>query len=113
MDFSPTASFALLKKAHDVALASGINARVGSVLSTDTFYHDDPHDWKQWADFGVLAVEMETSALYTLAAKFGVDALSILTVSDSLVTKDKATSEERQTSFSEMVEIALDVAAEL
>ena len=110
MDFSPTASFPLLKKAYDVAVEMGINVKVGNVLTSDTFYQDDPDYWKFWANYGVLAVEMETAALYTLAAKFHVNALSILTVSDDLMTNQKATSEERQKTFTHMVEIALEVA---
>lgn len=110
MDFSPTASFELLKKAYDIAASKDIHPKVGNILTSDTFYHDDPDTWKKWAKFGVLAVEMETSALYTLAAKFNVNALTILTVSDSLVTGDITTSEERQKTFTEMMEIALELA---
>lgn len=65
---------------------------------------------KKLADYGVLAVEMETTALYTLAAKYGVNALSVLTVSDHIFTGEETTSEERQTTFNEMIEIALDAA---
>ncbi|MDX1522549.1 MAG: purine-nucleoside phosphorylase, partial [Anaerolineae bacterium] len=104
------ASFPLLKKAYDVALQKGINIRAGNILSSDTFYHDDVEYWKQWANYGVLAIEMETAALYTLAAKFKVDALAILTVSDSLVTGEEESAEARQTSFTQMVEIALEIA---
>ncbi|MHA1812057.1 MAG: phosphorylase family protein, partial [Candidatus Thorarchaeota archaeon] len=73
------------------------------------FYEDDPNWWERWAAYGVLAVEMETAGLYTLAAKLGVDALSILTVSDSLVTGESATSKERERDFPLMAEIALEV----
>ncbi|TFG91330.1 MAG: purine-nucleoside phosphorylase [Candidatus Atribacteria bacterium] len=110
MDYASTANFNLLKKAYDIALEKGISVKVGSVLTTDTFYHDDPNSWKHWADYGVLAVEMETAALYTLAAKFKVNALSVLTVSDSLVTREETTSEERQKTFNQMVEVALELA---
>ncbi|HDK26205.1 MAG TPA: purine-nucleoside phosphorylase [Candidatus Atribacteria bacterium] len=109
MDYASTANFNLLKKAYDIALEKDIPIKVGSVLTTDTFYHDDPNSWKHWANYGVLAVEMETAALYTLAAKFKVNALSILTVSDSLVTREETTSEERQKTFNQMVEIALEL----
>lgn len=71
------------------------------------FLHDSPEYYKKWAEYGVLCVEMETAALYTLAAKYKVAALSILTISDSLVTHQATTSEERETSFSEMIEIAI------
>ena len=110
MDYASTANFNLLIKAYDIAMEKGISVKVGSVLTTDSFYHDDPNSWKHWADYGVLAVEMETAALYTLAAKFKVNALSVLTVSDSLVTREETTSEERQKTFNQMVEVALELA---
>jgi purine-nucleoside phosphorylase len=110
MDFAPTASFKLLKMAYDIAISKNIHPKVGNILTSDTFYHDDPDSWKRWAAFGVLAVEMETTALYTLAAKYNVDALTILTVSDSLVTKEETTAEERQKTFTDMMEIALELA---
>jgi purine-nucleoside phosphorylase len=108
VDYAPTANFDLLKRAYDVALEHNINVNVGPVFTSDTFYQDGPDPWKLWVDYGVLAVEMETAALYTLAAKFGVKALSILTVSDDLSTGQTATSEERQTTFTHMMEIALE-----
>ena len=110
MDYASTANFELLKKAYDIALEKDISVKVGSVLTTDTFYNDDPNSWKHWANYGILAVEMETAVLYTLAAKFKVNALSILTVSDSLVTREETTSEERQKTFNQMVEVALELA---
>ncbi|AST56627.1 purine-nucleoside phosphorylase [Thermoanaerobacterium thermosaccharolyticum] len=110
MDYAPTASFKLLKKAYDAATSMGINVKVGNVLSSDTFYNDDKDSWKLWAKFGVLAVEMETAGLYTLAAKYGVNALTILTVSDSLVTGHATSAEERQKTFNDMIEIALNIA---
>jgi len=110
MDYAPTANFNLLKRAYDIALEKDISVKVGSVLTSDTFYNDDPNSWKHWANYGVLAVEMETAVLYTLAAKFKVNALSILTVSDSLVTREETTSEERQKTFNQMVEVALELA---
>ena len=107
LDYAPTANFALLKNAYDIALEKDIPVKVGSVLTTDTFYNDVPDSWKHWANYGLLAIEMETAALYTLASKFKVRALSVLTVSDSLVTHEETTSEERQKTFNQMVEIAL------
>lgn len=107
-DFAATASFSLLKKAYDVAVQKGFDPKVGNIFSSDTFYHDDPYDWKKWAKFGCLAVEMEAAALYTLAAKFGVDALALLTVSDHLVTGEITTAEERQNTFINMIEVALE-----
>jgi len=109
MDYAPTASFELLLKAYQTATTRGATVRVGNILTSDTFYHDDPESWKLWAAFGVLVVEMETTGLYTLAAKYGVDALSILTVSDSLVTGAQTTSEERERTFTQMVELALEI----
>jgi len=110
VDYAPTANFDLLKKAYDIALKKEIRVKVGSVLTTDTFYGDNPDSWKMWAQYGILAVEMETAALYTLAAKFKVNALSILTVSDSLVTREETTWEEREKTFNQMVEITLELA---
>lgn len=107
-DFAPTASFKLLKKAYDLAVEKGFDPKVGNILSSDTFYNDNPDSWKQWAKFGCLAVEMEAAGLYTLAAKYGVDALAILTVSDHIVTGEATSAEERQTTFTNMMEVALD-----
>lgn len=110
MDYAPVASFDLLLKAYEAAKARGARVFVGGMFSSDTFYMDDPEAWKIWADYGALVTEMETNALYTLAAKFHVDALSILTVSDSLVTGEFATPEQREKSFPLMAEIALAIA---
>lgn len=110
MTYAPTASFDLLKKAYDAAEKLGIKVKVGNVFTTDTFYHDNSEDWKRWADFGVLAVEMETVGLYTLAAKHGIQALTILTVSDSLVTGEATSAADRQTTFTQMMNIALEAA---
>ena len=74
------------------------------------FYTEDPEEWKLWAKYGVLAVEMETAELYTLAAKYGREALSILTISDSLVAKEATSVEERQSTFTQMMEVALETA---
>jgi len=110
MDYSPAADFSLLKRAYDAACVKGIDARVGNILSTDTFYSENPDGWKLWAKYGVLAVEMETTALYSIAARHRARALTILTVSDSLVTGEKTSSQEREKSFTGMVEIALELA---
>lgn len=110
MTYAPTASFELLNKAYQAAEKLGIKVKVGNIFTTDTFYHDDAKDWKRWADFGVLAVEMETAGLYTLAGKHGINALTIMTVSDSLVTGEACSAVERQTTFTEMMKIALEVA---
>jgi purine-nucleoside phosphorylase len=108
--FAPCASFSLLKTAHDIAVKQGMPVKAGNILSSDSFYTENPDDWKLWAKFGVLAVEMETAELYTLAAKYNREALTILTVSDSLVTGESTSSEERQKSFTRMMEIALETA---
>ena len=107
MDYAPAASFDLLLRAYQSAKGRGVKVYVGGILSSDTFYEDDPEWWKRWAEYGTLVVEMESAGLYTLAAKFGVDALSLLTVSDSLVTGEVATAEQREREFTQMAEIAL------
>jgi purine-nucleoside phosphorylase len=108
-DYAPTASFKLFQKAVEVAKEKKIVVKAGGILSSDEFYADDFNSYKKWADYGVLCVEMETSGLYTVAAKYNVNALSILTISDSLVTKEKTRREEREQTFKEMVEIALEL----
>jgi purine-nucleoside phosphorylase len=108
--FAPTASFNLLKAAWEAAQARGWKVKVGSILSSDIFYGDDPDYWKLWAAYGVLAVEMEAAELYTLAAKYGREALAILTISDSLVTGAEDSPGERQKSYTRMMETALETA---
>ncbi len=106
-NFAPTASYELFAKVTDVAKAKGINFKAGNIMSSDTFYGDDKDAWKHWADFGILCVEMEAAGLYTLGAKYGVNTLAILTISDSLVTGEATTSEEREKTFNDMIEMAL------
>ena len=108
-DFAPTADFGLFVQALECAKAKGIEVKAGNVLTSDEFYADEFESYQKWSKFGVLCVEMETSGLYTMAAKHGANALSLLTISDSLVTREKTTSEERETTFKEMVEIALEI----
>jgi purine-nucleoside phosphorylase len=108
--YAPVASWSLLKRAVDVAEAKGIEVKVGNILSSDIFYDDTPEVWKKWARMGVMAVEMEAAALYMNAARAGVNALCILTVSDSLVTHELLSAEARQNSFTQMMEIALELA---
>jgi purine-nucleoside phosphorylase len=110
IDFAPTANFDLLKKAYDVTLEKQMPVHVGSIFTSDTFYSDNQALTDQLRKHGTLAVEMESAVLYTLAAKFKAKALSILTVSDHLVTGEATTSEERQTTFNQMIEIALETA---
>jgi len=108
MNYAPTASFKLLKKSYDIAVEKGFDPKVGNIFSSDTFYNDDAQEWKRWAKFGCLAVEMEAAALYTIAAKYNVDALALLTVSDHLLTGEVTTAEERQITFTKMIEVALE-----
>ena len=108
-DYSPTANFELFMKACLYAKENQIPIKAGNVLSADEFYEDDFDSYKKWAAYGILCVEMETAGLYTISAKFNVKALSILTVSDSLVTKEKTTSKERENTFYKMIEIALSL----
>ncbi|MBU0927028.1 MAG: purine-nucleoside phosphorylase [Spirochaetes bacterium] len=110
LDYAPIADFGLMQKAWGVAEAKGIALKVGNVLTSDTFYGDDPDSWKMWAAYNVLAAEMETAALYTIAAKYRKRALTLLTVSDSIVTHEETTPEERQNTFKSMMEIALELA---
>jgi len=107
-DYAPCANFELLQKAYQVGKEKGLEIRVGNVLSADVFYRDSMDMVKKLGDHGVLAVEMETTALYTLAAKYNVNALSILTVSDHIFTGEETTAEERQTTFNDMIIMALD-----
>ncbi len=107
-DYSPTADFDLFMKAVTYAKNNNIDIKAGNVLSSDQFYEDNFDSYKKWADFGVLCVEMEAAGLYTIAAKFKVKALAILTISDSLITGDSTTADEREGSFSKMIEIALN-----
>ena len=112
-DYAPTANAELLFKVYEVGKAKGLSMKAGNILTSDTFYGDEPEAWKKWAKFGVLCVEMETAQLYTTAAKFGVNALTILTISDSLVTGEATSAEERQLTFNDMIEVALESALNL
>ncbi|MBJ7881454.1 purine-nucleoside phosphorylase [Gelidibacter salicanalis] len=109
-DYAPTADFGLFQKALEAAKAKNIPLKAGNVLSNDEFYGDDPEAYKKWSEFGVLCVEMESSGLYTIAAKHNVSALSILTISDSLLTGEHTTADERASTFKDMIEIALELA---
>ncbi|TXL58148.1 purine-nucleoside phosphorylase [Cerasibacillus terrae] len=109
IDYAPLADFHLLKNAYDVGVQKGMNVQVGNVFTSDSFYRENARETNELlARYKVLAVEMETSALYTLAAKFNRQALSVLTVSDHIITGEETSAEERQTTFNEMMEIALD-----
>ncbi len=110
IDYAPVADFGLLRTAVDVAHRKGIEMHVGPILAADAFYTDRPDLYDALADYGVLAVEMESAALYTIAAKFRARALTILTVSDHIKTGEHTSSADREQTFSQMVEIALDTA---
>lgn len=110
MDYAPTASFDLLHRAYTFATENGHSVKVGSILTSDLFYGDDATDLKKLAEHGVLAVEMETAELYTTAAKHGVKALSIVTVSDHIFKGEQTTPEERQKTFTDMMKVALSLA---
>lgn len=106
--FSPIASFDLLNQAVKNCEKLGYGYKVGNVLSSDTFY-DENQGWKKWQGMGVLAVEMEATALYTNAIKAGKQALCILTVSDSIVDGTATSAEERQKSFTHMMDVAFSL----
>jgi purine-nucleoside phosphorylase len=110
IDYAPTADFGLLRSAVDAARERGVTMRVGQVFAADAFYTDKPEMFDKLAEYGVLAVELESAALYTLAAKFRARALTVLTVSDHIKTGEHTSSEERERTFAQMVEIALDAA---
>ncbi|TWT25714.1 purine-nucleoside phosphorylase [Planomicrobium sp. CPCC 101110] len=109
ISYAPTANFDLLLKAYNAGVEKGLNLRVGNVFTEDVFYNEFA-EHEKWAQYGVLGLEMESAALYTLAAKFGRQALAILTVSDHLLTGEVTTAEERQTTFNDMIVVALDAA---
>ena len=110
MDYAPTADFKLLLEAYHATQTLKIPALIGTVFSTDTFYGSDSNRWNVWAEHGVLGVEMETSILYTIAARTGVKALSILTVSDNIITGKFSSSKDRESKFMDMMKIALEIA---
>ncbi len=106
--FAPTADSELFLNAVAYARDKGIAFRAGNVLSADEFYDLHQDTYKKWAQFGVLCAEMETAGLYTIAAQFGVKALAVITIADKLPTKERISVAERERSFAEMVEIALN-----
>lgn len=110
VDYAPVADFTLLRKAAEVAEQRGIPLHVGPVISSDTFYSDRPDLYDRLADYGILAAEMESAALYTIAARHRARALALLTVSDHLRTDEHASALDREQTFTQMVQIALDVA---
>ena len=112
-NFSPLADFGLLRSAADKAEGRGLRWHAGNMLSSDIFYHADGFaGYDKLPGHGVIGVEMEAAALYTLAARFGVRALTVCTMTDCLITHEEIDAEQRQTSLRDMVELALDVAVE-
>lgn len=111
-DFAPIADFALLRRAAELAQERAMPFHVGNLISSDRFYNDDPATADHWRKMGVLAVEMEAAALYMTAARCGGRALAICTVSDHLLTGEETTADERQSSFTQMIELALRLAVE-
>jgi purine-nucleoside phosphorylase len=110
IDYAPVADFGLLRTSVDVAARRGIEMVVGPILAADAFYTDRPDLYDRLAEYGVLAVEMESAALYTIAARYKARALTLLTVSDHIKTGAHASAQERQETFAQMVEVALDTA---
>jgi purine-nucleoside phosphorylase len=113
MDFAPCADSELFLVAAAKAKELKLRVKSGNILSSDNFYDDDPEIWKLWARYGVLAIEMEASMLYTLAAKLGVKALAICTVSDSIVNETLLPAEDREKTFDDMIVLALETALEM
>lgn len=107
LHYAPASNFELLYRAYNVSKSLGIDAKVGPVVSSDRFY-DDNENWKLWKKYGAIGIEMESAELFTLAAEFGRKALSIFTVSDHIVSGESTTAEERQTSFKNMMILALE-----
>lgn len=105
--FAPSAGWSLLKNAYESASGMNITPYVGNVVSSDMFY-EETEAWKLWAKYGVLAVEMETAELYTLAAQYNRQALAVLTISDNLVSGEQTSSGDREKTFSDMVRLALE-----
>ncbi|WP_136636660.1 purine-nucleoside phosphorylase [Pseudooceanicola onchidii] len=110
VNYAPTADFRLLMKAYRAAEEKGVTTHTGNIYSADVFYAERPDLDEMMERHGVLAVEMEAAELYTVAARHGCRALAVLTVSDHLKTKEALPSEEREQSFGDMVEIALEAA---
>ncbi len=107
--YAPTASYNLFEKAVDYAKTNNLSFHAGNILTADVFYDDNPEFFKIWAEYGVLCVEMETAGLYSIAAKNNVNALTVLTISDSLVSKETTSAKERESTFDSMVDIALNI----
>ena len=110
LNFAPTANWSLLKAADQAANRKGVTTHIGGIYSSDIFYDERPDLNEQMTRHGILGVEMEAAELYTLAARYERRALAVLTVSDHLITGEALPSEDRERSFGDMVEIALEAA---
>ncbi|MEM8980690.1 MAG: purine-nucleoside phosphorylase [Pseudomonadota bacterium] len=110
LNYAPCADYGLLENAVAAARTKGSDVHVGGIYSSDTFYDERPDLNKEMTRHGILAVEMEAAELYTLAARHGCRALAVMTVSDHLITKEELPAKDRQESFADMVEIALEAA---
>lgn len=106
-DYAPVASFELLERAVAVARERGVTHHVGGVVSSDEFYKDDPESWRMWTGYGALCVEMEAAGLYTVAAKYGVRALALLAISDSPLSGESMSSDDRERGLDDMIQVAL------
>lgn len=111
--FAPIADFGLIMKTVEQAKAAGLSVNVGNVLSSDVFYYDDPDHAKPWQKMGIMALEMESAALYMNAARLGKKALTICTVTDHLLTGEELPAEMRQNNLNQMITLALNVAADI
>jgi len=111
--FSATADFDLIKTARQTADEIGLNTHIGSVLTSNYFYDENPEIYKKWKNVGVLAIEMEAAALYINAAKAGKKALAMCSISDHIINHELLTADERQNSFTQMIELALKTAVKL
>ena len=110
LDYAATADFDLLMEAHKIAKKKKIKTIQGRIFSTNTFYDENPNRWDKWIKHKILAVEMESQMLYTLAARLNARGLSILTVSDNIITGKASSAEAREKSYTDMMKIALELA---
>lgn len=109
-NYAPIASYELLEAAVSSAKELGTKVKVGNIMTSDVFYNDHSDAYRSWEKMGILAVEMESAALYANAVKLGKNALTILTISDMIFTGEATSSEERQTTFTEMLKVGLETA---
>jgi len=109
-NYSAIADYTLIKRTDEVAKQMELPIKAGNILTTDVFYHENKEDYNNWAKMGVLAVDMETAGLYMNAAHLGKKALTICTISDHIMKGESCTAEERQNTFTNMMELALEVA---